>query len=357
MKLAILSVTYKGAKLAARLAAALDGEITVFAKAGRCASESQIAYEQLGGLIQTIFSKFDGLIFIMATGIAVRVIAPEIQNKRVDPAVVVIDDGACHAISLLSGHLGGANDLARRVAAVSGAEPVITTATDVAHKPAADTLAVKLGLAIEPFEELKGINAAIVNEDRVIFCLDDELKQALEYCAVAQEMGVDVQPLKKLTDQNDYDRAVVITDKDLYMFKPHLYLRPATLAVGIGCRRDTESALIYEALRLACKKIGRSIHSIAVLASIDIKNDEIGLLSVSQQLALPLQFFNQVQLAKAIETYQLDESGFVKKQIGVGNVCEAAALLSGRSQKLLLSKTKYPKVTIAIAEVSSLSLV
>jgi cobalt-precorrin 5A hydrolase len=356
MRLAIFSVTSKGALLADQLALQLQDDITIYAKQGRTINSAHHTYEQLSTLIDDIFALYDGLVFIMATGIVVRVIAAHIHDKRFDPAVVVVDDAGLHAISLLSGHLGGANELARQVAGVLGATPVITTATDVAHKPAADVLAVKLNLAIEPFGQLKELNAAIVNEDKVLFCIDNQLSQVKRYLELAKELGVNLESMEKLTDVAAYDSAVVITDQDLYLLKPYLYLRPATLAVGIGCRRDTPSTLIFEALSQACRKIGRSMKSIAVMATTDLKKDEIGLLAAGQQLLVPIKFYNNDQLRQCITEQQLVESDFVKKTLGVGNVCEAAAMLGGESQTLLLPKTKYPQVTIAIAEVKSLLL-
>jgi cobalt-precorrin 5A hydrolase len=357
MRLAIFTVTNKGARLADKLAALLlQDDVIVYAKNGRTTNLSHHTYEQLSTLIEAVFALYDGLIFIMATGIVVRLIAAHIQDKRFDPAVVVVDDGGLFAISLLSGHLGGANDLARQVAGVLGATPVITTATDVAHKPAADVLAVKLNLAIEPFDQLKTLNAAIVNEDRVFFCIDHQLSQVELYIEQAKELGVNLDTMEKLKDSADYDSAVVITDKDLYMIQPYLYLRPATLVVGIGCRRDTPSTLIFEALSQACRKIGRSMKSIASLATTDLKMDEIGLLAAGQQLVVPIIYYNNNQLRQCIMEHQLAESEFVKKALGVGNVCEAAALLGAENHTLLLPKTKYPQVTIAIAEAKSLSL-
>jgi len=358
MRLAIFSVTCKGALLADKLVHQLQNDVTVYAKQGRTTNLSHHTYEKLSTLLkeEAVFSLYDGLIFIMAAGIVVRVIAPYINDKQFDPAVVVIDDAALHAISLLSGHLGGANELTRQVASLLGAVPIITTATDVAHKPAADILAVKLNLAIEPFDQLKTINASIVNEDKVLFCIDDHLSQVERYIELAQEMGVELHSMAKLKNSDDYDSAVIITDQELYMVKPYLYLRPATLAVGIGCRRNTPSTLIFEALSQACRLIGRSMKSIAVMASADLKKNEIGLLAAGQQLVIPIKFYNNDLLRHCIVEQQLIESDFVKKELGVGNVCEAAALLVGESTTLLLPKTKYPQVTIAIAEVKSASL-
>lgn len=351
MKLAVISVTRKGAELAERIAPFLGPGVDVYAKNGRNLPESHHTYDSLSDLVNKKFSLYDGLIFIMATGIVVRVIAAQLNDKRCDPAVVVMDDGGNYAISLLSGHIGGANELTRLVSRAAGAMPVITTATDVARLPAADVLAVKLNLAIEPFSSLKTINSAIVNGDRVLFFIDKGLAESEQYIAVAARQEVALVDSSEIIYTDKYDAAVVITDKELIIGKPHLYLRPNSLALGIGCRRDTTSAEILSAIKQACQTIGRSITSVAVIGSTIVKADEQGLLSVAGQLGVPIKFFTNEQLEQCINQYELSLSDFVNEKIGVGNVCEPAAMLAGRNNKLILPKTKYPKVTVAVTAV------
>lgn len=348
MKLAVIAVTNNGALLAGRLAKNLSGHVDVFARDGRNPLGASHVYQSLSQLMTEIFPRYDGMVFIMAAGIVVRVIAPHIQDKRFDPAVVVMDEAGRHAISLLSGHIGGANDLAQLVGQAVGAEPVITTATDVVGKPAADVLAVKLALVIEPFEQLKHINAALANGEQVSFFVDLSLANREKYQQQAAAIGVDLQDMAELAGGH-YDAAVVITDRAVQIDKPHLFLRPPTLAAGIGCRRGTASAEISDALRDACSRIERSIHSITVIGSSVVKQDESGLLTVGRELNIPLEFFSNGEIQECITKYELNISRFVEEQIGVGNVCEATALLAGRADKLIFPKTKYSQVTIAIA--------
>ena len=351
MNIAVISVTLKGALLGEQLREKLDGKVDLYAKARGALHEETSPYDNLSELVNAIFQKYDGFIFIMAAGIVVRVIAPHVRDKRYDPAVVVMDDAGIHAISLLSGHLGGANELTEKVAEAVGARPVITTATDVAHLPAPDVLSVKLDLGIEPFEELKSVNAAIVAGQRVPFFIDLQLAQAAKYIQSAAEMGVELLDMKELSDLEKYDAAVIITDKELYMPQLHVYLRPTTLAIGIGCRKGTTSGEIWTAVNDACRKIGRSSKSIAIVGSTIVKQEEIGLLAAVQQLEIPIEFYTNEQLQAIIDIYRLDVSKFVEDEIGVGNICEASALLGARASSLLLPKTIYPKVTVAIAEV------
>ena len=175
MKIAVLSVTLKGALLGERLRQTMAMPVDLYSRARGGLPEATVPFENLSELVGTIFNQYDGLVFIMATGIVVRVVAPHVKDKRSDPAVVVMDDAGIHAISLLAGHIGGANELTEKVAVAVGARPVITTATDVAHLAAPDVLAVKMELAIEPFEDLKLVNAAIVAGERVPFFLDQDL--------------------------------------------------------------------------------------------------------------------------------------------------------------------------------------
>lgn len=354
MKLAVISVTNQGARLAGRLAQQLrlaSHQVDIFAKEGRNPFGHK-PYESLSALISEKFSCYEGFIFIMATGIVVRVIAPYIQDKRTDPAIVVMDEQGQYAISLLAGHIGGANELSELIGQVSGATPVITTATDVGKKPAADVLAVKLNRSVQPFSNLKQINGAIVHGDQVRFFIDKTLPNQEFYAQTAEKLGILLDDIAEMSTAQ-YDGAVLITDEIMTVNKPHVYLRPIPLAVGIGCRRDTPDTAILAAVTEACYTIGSSVQHIAIIGSTVVKQDEVGLLAVIQQLAVPSRFFTNEELQECIDQYQLDVSSFVQKQIGVGNVCAAAAILAGQSNKLLLPKTKYKNVTVAIAPVKS----
>lgn len=350
MKLAIISVTNAGAQLSEKIAQNFNN-VDIYAKSGRNLLEYGNTYESLSTLIAEIFDQYDAFVFIMATGIVVRVIAPFVQDKRTDPAVIVADESGKHVISLLSGHIGGANDLARLIAESIHATPVITTATDVGNKPAVDVLAVKLGLRFEFFENVKKINAAIVNGEKVFFFLDDTLPKYDYYMKTAVELGVTLCNQMPLSPASNDDALVFITDKDLAINSLHLFLRPPTLAVGIGCRRGTTKDEIIEAVLTACKRIGRSANSIAIIGSTVLKQDEQGLLDAVQAFDVPIEFYDNEQIAITIEKNKLDVSSFVNEKIGVGNVCEAAALLASQNTRILLPKTKFNRVTVSIAQV------
>ena len=293
MRIAIYSVTERGAVLADRIAATLGG-CTSFVK-GR-------DFERLREVVDGTFHKFDALIFVTATGIAVRMIAPHIVSKLSDPAVLVLDECGRHAISLLSGHVGGANDLTLKVAAVTGAEPVITTATDVEAKVAVDSFAHRLGLKPEPKEAIKAINSAILKGETVFVTAGDTV----------------------------------------------LNLTPLKLIAGIGCRRGTPPEAIRRAVTEACRRIEQPLERLSLIASVDLKRDEAGLLAFAESLGCQIRFFDTDTLQRTIDRYSLSESPFVKSTVGVGNVCEAAALSCVERGKFALTKTKFDSVTVAL---------
>lgn len=404
MKIAVLSVTKHGAALGQKLKAyyeALAGpteptagamdvtgtgadvsayegttckdhggtHIVCYEKEGRQSEATDaVIFSSLKPLMPDLWTTYDRLLFIMATGITVRMIAPFVQHKSVDPAVVVMDERAHFAISLLSGHLGGANEWTAEVAQVLGATPVITTATDVNGVPAPDVLARKLACKIEDFTVLKEVNAALVAGEMVPYYVDEALYFVKDYIATAKALGIALQPIPvtglvgetalaggisgsddKLV--SDDKPRVLITDRMIPVGPKTLVLRPPTMTVGIGCRRGTESSLILQAVELALKTAGRSPKSVIGAASVVVKADEAGLLEAMKVLDWPIEFYEQEDMKAVIAAMNIEESNFVKETIGVGNVCETTALLRAKSQTILLKKTVYPKTTVAIAQV------
>lgn len=219
-----------------------------------------------------------------------------------DPAVIVIDERGQNVISLLSGHVGGANELTLQIAAALNANPVITTATDVENKFAVDSFAAKLGLRPEPKDAIKIINSAILRNEEI------------------------------------YLTAGSAT----------LNLIPQKLIAGIGCKRGTSAEKIFSAVNQACRMINQPLKRINLLASVDIKSDEAGLIEFAKNLGVEIKFFGVEDLAKKIAAYKLSESKFVKDTIGVGNICEAAALCCVENAKFALTKKIFDEVTVAL---------
>jgi cobalt-precorrin 5A hydrolase len=310
----------------------------------------------------------------MATGIVVRMIAKLAVHKRSDPAVVVVDEKGQYVISLLSGHLGGANALAKRVAGVLGACPVITTSSEVRGKPALDLTAREAGLDIENLPLLSRVARAFLDEERIWVydpqgCLDPYLggEANLEWLTgewgrgqdpdsvplVRQGPGegpwMDIEPYE--TSERHFgpeqpSLGIWVSERVAPMGLDWLILRPRNLVVGLGCNRGTAAAEILGLIRAVFADQDWSPTSIRNLATIDLKADEPGILEAAEALGRPVHFFTR----EAIETIVVpNPSAVVHRHIGAPSVCEAAALCSAQTQDLLIAKRKTENVTLAVA--------
>jgi cobalt-precorrin 5A hydrolase len=297
------------------------------------------------------FHSFRGHVCFMATGIVVRMIAPLLLGKTRDPAVVVVDEGGRHAISLLSGHLGGANRLATEVAGIIGAEAVITTATDVSGLPAIDVLAAEAGLAIENPARIKEINRAIL-EREPIYLHDPGGMLSTANGGLAVER-IDGPGGNTYGPQTGNAAVVWVDDRIGKSPEGALVLRPRTLFVGIGCNRNTSRAEIRELLERTLTAAGLSPSSLGGIASIDLKRDEPGLLALGRDLALPLSFYTAQELNR-VETIQ-HPSEQVRRAVGARSVCEAAAILAANRGDLVVPKTRSKNATVAVARTPSTS--
>jgi len=282
--------------------------------------------EELG----TLFAADDALIFIGACGIAVRAIAPYIRSKTTDPAVVVIDDQGKYVIPILSGHIGGANRLAEKIAQLLGAAAVITTATDGAGKFSSDAWAAQNNCAISSMNVAKEVSAAILKKDIPVVS-DHKLPSSLPQGLVYGERG---------------EIGIYIGIHEKTPFKTTLRLIPRILVLGIGCRKGTSEEHILSAIKTVFKDNSLDIKAIGKVASIDVKKGEEGLLSCAKELKAELVFYTSDEL-NALDG-DFGESDFVKKTVGTGNVCERSAVLAGG--KLIVRKTMMNGVTVAVAE-------
>lgn len=289
------------------------------------------------------FPVVDGLVYIGAAGIAVRAIAPFVKDKEHDPAVVVMDEGGVYAISLLSGHLGGANELAQLVADITGATPVITTASDGRGMAAIDVWAKKRKLVIANLKDAKIIAAALLEEEPVGFYSDypvaaipDGLTQE-KPCKEAVWITIRTVPEKTDSVAEFFSCSTTI-----------LRLLPQVLSVGVGCRKGIAGDRILEFITHVFEKEHLDLRSMEQLASIDIKEKELGLIQTAAKLQIPFVTYP----ADILETVEgsTASSGFVKKVTGTDNVCERAALAAaGTGAKLLVKKTVQSGITVAIA--------
>lgn len=357
MRTAFFALTDGGARLLMRLADASDGGTIHLPE--RLRGSVPLAYDvvyftRLADVIQTAFMRYDALICVMATGIVVRMIAPYATSKLYDPAVLVFDEAGRHGISLLSGHIGGANDLTRKLCTAVGADPVITTATDVTGAMAPDTLAAKLALRPLPKIAIQTLNTALLEEKEIVYLIDSELPQAAFYEAQlrAEEIQAklfrgDIPPVGEDEYRVILTRVEHISDR---IAPRTLYLVPRRLIAGIGCRAGVSEAKILRALTEACEMIGREPSAIDLFASTTVKRDEEGLRAAAETLGREICFYPNEELAAMIEIYGLTESDFVRQTIGVGNVSEAAALCAAGEAggRMALGKTSFGKVTVAL---------
>jgi cobalamin biosynthesis protein CbiG len=278
------------------------------------------------------------IICIMATGIVVRASAPLLKDKRTDPAVVVLDEKGSFVISLLSGHMGGANELAGNIAGHLGAQPVITTASDVQGRLAPDVWAMEHGLYIEDFKRLKRLSSDIVNG-----------KAVRVYSEYRFQSGRVPDEFRMVDSPQDADLIVSHRTVDA----DALFLRPGNLFAGIGCNRNTGRDEIEGFINDVFHREGLSLHSIGGLASIDLKNDEKGLHDFAREHELSIDFFSKEELNAAVLMHNIAESGAVKSATGAAAVAEPAAILcAGRmSDKvgLIIPKVKRGNVTLAVA--------
>ncbi len=301
-------------------------------------------FSGLSPLLRHNFAAYSGHVFITAAGIAVRAITPLLRDKHRDPAVVVLDQAGEHAVSLLSGHTGGGNALARQIARVLGGRAVITTATDCLGLPSVDELAASRDLVPANPEAITRVNAALANS-RPLQLYDPRKRLGLE------ESLPGGFPLHPIQDQQELDpgRATVWVDWRLppeTISRSALVLHPRCLVAGVGCNRNTHSREILELIHLVFQEYGLALQSLSCLATSEAKADEAGLHKSAQALQVPLVTTDSDSLKRIPAPHP---SATVHKHMGVASVCEAAALHHSRAGRLMISKRKSRNATLAIA--------
>ena len=313
--IAMTAFTARGDELASKLAASLGGSVR-----GKD--------QPLADWTRESFASCDALIFVGAAGIAVRSIAPYIQSKALDPAVLCVDETGRWIISILSGHLGGANALARRLAALTGGEAVITTATDINGLFAVDLWAKAQNMAVLQPERIKNVSAKILRGETItIDC-------PYPIAGTAPELV-----------QCDRDADVIVSYRACET--KALQLVPRVLTLGIGCKRGTDAGTLKAAFQRFCIERGICPEAINGAASIDLKRDEAGLLTFCVSHGRPLRFYSAEELRGA--PGDLTASAFVEATTGVDNICERAAVLASGG-KLIEKKYARDGVTFATAE-------
>ena len=318
MKLAILAISDAGRRLASRLRERLP-QTVILDSSGRSTKE----------LLAENWQRYDGFLCIMAAGIVVRGIAPLIRDKFSDPCVLVLDPEGRFVISLLSGHVGGGNSLAEKVANITGGVPVITTASDTLGLVPLDLWMLTQNLHCNR-QELTSLSTLLVNKGFLKIYSD-----------------IDIESLPSgLIEVYSPQEADLIVSHRIYPGIETPFARPVNLVVGIGCNRNTPVIEFEEAFTELLTDNTLARQSIRCLASIDKKNDEIGLLEFSTRLNIPLEFFSSDQ----INTLQNLEISFAALgAVGAIGVAEPTALLGAASNSLLCRKRKWKNITMAVA--------
>lgn len=285
----------------------------------------------------------DAIIFVGATGIAVRAIAPFICGKAVDPAVLVIDEAGRYVISLLSGHLGGANALARTAASLIEAEPIITTATDAESAFAVDTFAKENGFLLTDLRKAKEVSAKVLRGEKLRIYSDIPMERLVQRPARHEA---------ELVPAQDIDRADIVISYRTKLLNQATGLRliAKRVHVGLGARKGVTQAEVAAAVATCLEDAGIDPRAVVALASIDLKKQEAGILAYSYESGVPFVTYTAEELRTVEGAFA--GSSFVQSVTGVANVCErAAAYAAGRSghAEVLVHKTIHGSVTTAVA--------
>lgn len=331
MKIGIISFTKQGFALGKRIKNQLEKNHMV--SVDWCAKENRIKHASLRDWSKVHFAQDDALVFVGAAGIAVRSIAPYVQDKLSDPAVLVIDEKGNFVIPILSGHVGGANALSEEIANNLSAMPVITTATDVNAKFAVDVFAKKNGLFIQNKNGIKAVSARLLREEGVLFSLEGAI-----HGGVPKELKqVPYPPTGKI----DF-----LVSPYVETCETSLFLVPKAIVLGIGCKAGKSDREIEDFVETFLKITKIQKEAVKAVCSIDKKKEESGILSFCEKRGLPFFTYSAAELKEVSGTFRT--SLFVEQTVGVDNVCERAALKGCKEGGTLIAK-KCAKNGITLA--------
>ncbi|MCZ8516352.1 cobalamin biosynthesis protein [Paenibacillus filicis] len=356
---AIVAITKHGVELARGLQSAFGGTadlyyMSKFAKGDETARGIRLFEGSVRLAFPAWFPLYKGIICIISLGAVVRMIAPLLVDKKSDPGIVVIDDKGEHVISVLSGHLGGANELTREVAAMLRARAVITTASDVQKTIAVDLFGRRFGWVWESAEKLTPVSASVVNEERVAVVQESGEAGWWPYeSPLPPNIRVYGDTASALADEPQ--AALVVTHRLLEPEEEQLLAngvlyRPKVIALGIGCNRGTPAEEIRSVICETLEELKFSIRSVKAVCTIDLKKDEAGLLEVCERHGWPLVCYTPQELNEMpIE----DPSDTVYKFTGAYGVSEPAAKRYTGAASLSLVKKKSGNVTISVGLVKT----
>ena len=346
MKISVISFTKNGVQLSIRLAMLWENadKIALYTKwkddsGNETRYPVRFAEQSVGAWAGEQMQEDNALLFIGACGIAVRAIAPKLTDKLHDSPVLVMDEKGMYVIPILSGHFGGANELARDIAGLMGATPVITTATDLNQKFAVDLFAKKNHLTIVNKEGIAKVSSKVLSGEEITVSMepghlrgDGRLPAGVHMVPYPPRGPVDI---LVTVEKGEFDTAIL--------------LRPREYVIGMGCKRGKEAEKIEDLIQGSMQEAGIGTDQILALSSIDRKGDEPGLLSFCGKYRVPFLTYTAEQLQNVEGEFQA--SAFVLEKMGVDNVCERAALCAcGPTGAIIYGKHAEDGMTIAIAK-------
>ncbi|HXG07310.1 MAG TPA: cobalamin biosynthesis protein [Nitrososphaera sp.] len=348
-KKAVVAITKHGIEIARRIRQVMpEVEIYVPSKHSDGGTDINWFSEQTTRIVGNLFKTHDALICIFSLGAVIRMIAPHLVDKKSDPAVIVIDDRANYVISALSGHLGGANALARMVSSFLGSMPVITTAADVNETIAVDLLGREFGWTIENFENVTKTSAFMVNEEKIAVYQDAGEKNWWNGELPRNIVIVDnIDQIKS----PEFKAGLVISDREVSdpeIRNKSVIYRPKSLVVGLGLHWDTSKEVIESGIRAVFNEKGLSLKCIRNISSINREAKVKGLEEFSKEYGIPVETYDKNELA-AVNVP--NPSDTVQKFEGTPSVSEASSLLSSRGV-LVVPKQKFPpNLTVAVSRI------
>lgn len=367
-KLCVISFTSNGGAIAHEL-------VSYFNANSSLGYSAELPPEDVNkrAFVETTFSTFDGFVFVGATGIAVRYIAPLLKSKDVDPAVLVMDEAGRYVISLVSGHLGGANRLSEIVSCGIGAIPVITTATDINDKFAIDIWSKRAGCIISDISKIRHVSSAVLRGEKVGFTSDfpiegrlpeeltfidfsDKSLQSSFYEEVeknpqTREIPIPSEGYKENTTEG-YEKilkvGVAVSLDPMYSpFEITLNAIPKIIYLGVGCRKNTDGTAFEEFILSNLEKLNLPLKSIDKMGSIDLKSQERCIQAFSEKYKIPFLTATKEELNKVQGEFTGSE--FVKSITGVDNVCERSAMWLAGKGRIIAPKESHEGMTFALA--------
>ena len=350
-KIAILSITNNGRELALRIKEIMKDVDVFFIKKDTDYKNDEVIVVNKGlkEFIPQIFDKYDYLVFIMATGIVVRTIAPLIISKFSDPAILVMDEKGNNIISLLSGHMGGANEMTLYMSDLINSHPVITTATDVNKKSSLDMIAKKLNGHIDDFRDnVLKINSMLVNNEEVHLYIDGNYKiNHNGFTLYDEKTDLDkVRNLVVVTNKKDINEMLNKNIENLN--EKIIKVTPKDIVIGVGCKKNTNSDHMKNSLMKFLKEYNIDINAVKEIGSIEIKKDEKAIIDLAKFLDVKFKTFSVEEISKVDHLYE--KSDWVKKNVGVYSVSDPVAHLLSEG-RVIINKQKYDGITFSIGRI------